>query len=209
MEIGTKIAPDPVPVVGASLVGARWCGVGQRSKTHGEHIAETHFHTLGRRPQPAWVIPLKIPRPAPHRITRERTSPRTTSTAALTPHSSSPRTGRVQRRWRDLAAPALLSLSPRTRSIVTPYPFFVSPHLDAGPVPMVLRLVVPGKPGTHGAGLGTVDVYTTQPASPIFMSAGAGGNCHGGFVGTLNSAGAVTLGPAPHNPLARRHSCIG
>ena len=63
--MSTKIAFDSDQFVGASLVGARWVEVGKRLVSHCALTAETHFHTLGRRQQPAWVIPMKTARPAP------------------------------------------------------------------------------------------------------------------------------------------------
>ena len=35
-------------------------GCGKRLKPHGARTGETHLHTLGRRPQPTWVIAMKI-----------------------------------------------------------------------------------------------------------------------------------------------------
>ena len=80
----------------------------------------------------------------------------------------------------------------------------------ARPAPhrLATHLVVPGKPGTHGAGVGAVDadnphlVFPDSDRGPIFMSSGAGGNRHGKLVRKQPVQPRIVL---PPNPSYRGH----
>ena len=137
-------------------MGARWCGVEQRSKPYGPHTAETHFHTLGHRPQPAWMIPQKIAPASPDRLAAHLVSPHPDAgryprwgAGWARPPNGLPRVGAslVGTRWGRAGTRAA---HPHSSS---PYSDLVFPDSDRGPPPTTTRLhkhAIPPQSPHHG-----------------------------------------------------------